>query len=245
MNICKFETILELSRWAADFICKSAEACIKEKGFFTIAFSGGSSPSKLYSLLATYEYASRMNWGKTYIFWSDERFVSREDDDSNYKLAYKQLLSTASIRESHIFPVPVNGTPSEVAKLYEEQIISFFKFKGRTFFTPNTTPVFDIVLLGMGGDGHTASLFPKSPALNEKQKLIVAVKAPSYAPVRDRISFTFKLINNAKDILMLIPGKEKQKLIKQLISGDGNIKIPAQMVRNTDNTYLLVDNDYS
>ena len=244
MKICKFETILELSQWAADFICKAAEVCIKEKGFFTIAFSGGSSPSKLYSLLSTYEYASRMKWGKTYIFWSDERFVDHEDDSSNYKLAYEQLLSKASIRESHIFPIPVSSTPAEAAELYEEQIRSFFKDKMPSY-SPNTTPVFDIVLLGMGGDGHTASLFPKAPALDEKHKLVVAVKAPTYAPTRDRISFTFKLINNAKDVLMLIPGKEKQKLIKQLASGGGNIKIPAQMVRNTDNTYLLIDNDYS
>lgn len=243
MKICKFETILELSRWAADFICKSAEVCIKEKGFFTIAFSGGSSPARLYSLLSTYEYASRMNWGKTYIFWSDERFVDHEDDDSNYKLVYEQLLSKASIRESHIFPIPVNGTPAEAAELYEEQIRSFFKKKMPC--STSTIPLFDVVLLGMGGDGHTASLFPKSLALDEKQKLVVAVKAPTYAPARDRISFTFKLINNAKDVLMLIPGKEKQKLVKQLVSGSGNIKIPAQMVRNTDNTYLLIDNDYS
>jgi 6-phosphogluconolactonase len=184
-----------------------------------------------------------MNWGKTYIFWSDERFVDHEDDNSNYKLAYEQFLSKASIRESHIFPIPVNGTPAEAAELYEEQIRSFFK--ERMLYSLNTTPMFDIVLLGMGGDGHTASLFPKSSALDEKQKLVVAVKAPTYAPSRDRISFTFNLINNAKDILMLIPGKEKQKLIKQLVSGGKNIKIPAQMVRNTDNTYLLVDNDYS
>ncbi len=243
MKICKFETVLELSQWTADFICKSAEVCIKEKGFFTIVFSGGSSPSKLYSLLSTYEYASRMNWGKTYIFWSDERFVEHEDDNSNYKLAYEQFLSKASIRESHVFPIPVSGTPAESAELYEEQIKKFFKKK--TLCSPDTTPVFDIVLLGMGGDGHIASLFPKSPALDEKQKLVVAVKAPLYAPSRDRISLTFKLINNAKDIIMLIPGKEKQKLIKQLASGVGNIKIPAQMVRNTDNTYLLIDNDYS
>ena len=244
MKICKFETVLELSKWAADFVCRSAEASIKEKGFFTIAFSGGSSPAKLYSLLSKYEYASRMNWGKTYIFWSDERFVDYEDDNSNYKLAYEQLLSRASIRESHIFPIPVNGTtPSEAAELYEDQIRGFFQEK--TGYSPNSTPVFDIVLLGMGGDGHTASLFPKSPALNENQKFVVSVKAPVYAPARDRISFTFKLINSAKDVLMLIPGKEKQKLIKQLASGDGEIKLPAQMVRNTDNTYLLIGNDYS
>ena len=130
IKVCKFETFDELSEWAADFVCSTAVKEIQAKGFFTIALSGGSSPAKLYSLLSSSKYSGKLNWGKTYIFWSDERFVDRYDDDSNYKMAYELLISKANIRMSQIFAVPVSGlTPTESALLYERQISNLFKEK--------------------------------------------------------------------------------------------------------------------
>ncbi len=246
MKVSKFETIKDLSHWAADYICKTADECISKKGFFTICLSGGSSPAMLYLLLAT-EYTSKMNWTKTYVFWSDERFVPHTDGNSNYHSAYDLLLSKCPIREANIFSVPVSGTPDEAAAKYEKQIKNFFWEKNHT--EHKTIPSFDIVLLGMGGDGHIASLFPGAPQLEEKKKLVVAVTAPFYAPSRDRITFTIPLINAAANVLLLVPGKEKLKLIKQLLvpndSKDRKIRLPAEMLKHADTTHLLIDNDYS
>lgn len=245
MKISKFNTISELSHSAADYICNTANDCIARKGFFTLCLSGGSSPAMLYLLLAT-EYSSRMNWTKTYIFWSDERFVPHTDGNSNYKSAYDLLLSKCPIREANIFSVPVTGTPDEAAGKYEKLIKTFFWEKSHT--DHNTIPSFDIILLGMGGDGHIASLFPGIPQLEENKRLVVAVTAPFYAPSRDRITFTIPLINAASHVLLLVPGKEKTKLIKQLVtpsSNDQRKKLPAEMIKHSETTHLLIDNDYS
>lgn len=245
MKVSKFETIKDLSHWAAEYICKTADDCISQKGFFTLCLSGGSSPAMLYLLLAT-EYTSRMNWTKTYVFWSDERFVPYTDGNSNYHSAYDLLLSKCPIREANIFPMPVTGTPDEAAAKYEKQIKNFFWEKAHTDY--KSIPVFDVTLLGMGGDGHIASLFPGIPQLEEKKKLVVAVTAPFYAPSRDRITFTIPLINASANVLLIVPGKEKLKLIKQLVSADSNDKkkkLPAEMIKQCETTHLLIDNDYS
>ncbi|HBM15837.1 MAG TPA: 6-phosphogluconolactonase [Lentisphaeria bacterium] len=245
MKVSKFETIKELSHWSANYICKTADECIAKKGFFTLCLSGGSSPAMLYLLLAT-EYVSRMNWTKTYIFWSDERFVPHTDGNSNFHMAYDLLLSKCPIREANIFPTPVTGSPEEAAEQYEKTIRNFFWEKNHTDY--KAIPSFDVILLGMGGDGHVASLFPGIPQLDEPRRLVLSVTAPFYAPSRDRITFTFPLINSAAHILLLVPGKEKSKLISQLINPDPNPnrkKLPAECLRHGDTTHLVIDSYYS
>lgn len=226
-----FDTKVEMSEAAADFILSTALKAVSVYGRFTIALSGGSTPKILYAMLATDEYASVMPWADTYIFWSDERNLPAGHEDYNGTLATKALLDHVQIPEKNIYPVPTHLSPAEAAAGYEQEILDFFEGE----------PVFDIILLGLGDDGHTASLFPGTDVLNEEERLVKETTVD--AKVSERITFTYPLINEADNVLFLVSGASKADILSDIINGTGD-KYPAQGVAPANGTlHWYLDKD--
>ncbi|MEO7046648.1 MAG: 6-phosphogluconolactonase, partial [Ferruginibacter sp.] len=178
-KISVFENSEALSKAAADFIVSLAAKQIAENGKFTIALSGGNTPSQLFELLATGAYNKAIDWKNTFVFWGDERCVPVDDERNNSHVAKELLLNNVKIPTENIFIVPVKMPPAKAAHHYEQTLKSFFK----TQF-----PAFDLILLGMGDNGHTASLFPKTPILQEKKALVKEVYVEELD--MNRVSFT-------------------------------------------------------
>lgn len=192
----------------------------------TVALSGGSTPKSLYSLLATKDLA----WDQTYFFFGDERHVSPTDPESNYKMANEALLSKVPIPQQNIFRVPAeNPDPDAAALAYEKAIRDFFKLK------PGEFPRFDLVLLGTGPDGHTASLFPGSKALEEKNHIFVANWVDKFKT--HRLTFTYPVLNNAANVIFMATGTEKAPVIKDILENPAST-LPAARVRPTDGRVL-------
>ena len=197
---------------AAQLILESAIKSVQERGRFAIALSGGSTPKKLLFLLAEDYYRSRIPWANTHVFWGDERCVPPDHADSNYKMAREALLSKVSLPPSHVHRIPSEmESPRDAAKAYEQELKLFFKFD-RPF------PKFDFMMLGVGEDGHTASLFPGTVALVEQEKWVVAnfvEKLSAY-----RITMTFPVINHSRRIVVLCEGESKAGIVKEIFRDD-------------------------
>lgn len=161
-----FETPELLSEAAGDYFIELSNAAIKERGRFIISLSGGHTPEKLFSLLATPVYRDKIQWSKTFVFWGDERCVGLDDKQNNAHLARVLLLNEIDIPPKNIFPIPVNLPPAEAALEYEQTLKSFFG---------TNPPSFDLILLGLGENGHTASLFPGTPVLHEQTRWVKEV----------------------------------------------------------------------
>ena len=158
----------QLARAAAELFVNTAADSIEARGRFWVALSGGSTPRRLYKLLATSAFSSRVDWGRTRIFWGDERYVPAGDPDSNYHMTSEALLQHVPIPFTHVYRVPTEiDPPRAAAAAYEHEIRHCF----RVF---DSVPQFDLIYLGLGANGHTASLFPRSPALQETSRLVVA-----------------------------------------------------------------------
>ena len=217
-----------LSTAAAQFFTVAYSRSIAAHDKFTVALSGGNTPKRLYELLATTEFSNNINWKKVFIFFSDERYVLHSDAESNFNMASKALLNHIPIPRKNIFAIPVSSTPAKDALSYEASVKKI---------TADTKYAFDLVLLGMGADGHTASLFPGNEILQEKKRLVkeVFVKEKNMY----RISFTFSLINRAKQILLMVNGEEKKPVLKR-ISSNRKIKnpLPVQLLKG-DITWLV------
>ena len=198
-----------LSQAAADFFLKLAEQSIKESGRFTVALSGGSTPQPLYQNLSSKRRQHKLDWGKTHLFWGDERCVPPDHPDSNYRMAREILLSQIEVPERNIHRVPTEMDPRMAAFSYEERLRAFFK---------DPLPQFDLVLLGMGDDGHTASLFPHSAGLNEEERWFIA----NFAPEREtwRLTLTKNAINAARNIAVLVAGSSKAGMLSKVLEGD-------------------------
>ncbi len=233
-GITIWKDVEALSIAAAHFFVSECHRCIAKKEKFVVALSGGNTPKRLYQLLASPDFNRNIPWENVFLFWSDERFVPHTDADSNYSMVKENLLDHISIPEKNIFPIPVNGTAKDCAKEYEVIIKQFFN---------NKKVVFDCLLLGLGNDGHTASLFPGTAVLKEKKKLIKEVWLEEKQTWR--ISFTFPLINNAALIIFLVAGKEKAAVVTDVI----NKKIikpafPSQLVKPLKgNIYWMLDEE--
>ncbi|HMJ47033.1 MAG TPA: 6-phosphogluconolactonase [Ferruginibacter sp.] len=210
-----------LSKAAAELIVDISKHAIRESGKFTIALSGGKTPSKLFSMLAEKPFNKEINWKQTYVFWGDERFVAANNSQNNSYVAKKILLDNIPVPAENIFPIPVNIPPAASANHYEQTLKAFFR---------SDNPSFDLILLGMGDDGHTASLFPGSTVLSEKAALVKEVYLEEQQVAR--ITFTVPLINNAKHILFLVTGKEKAGMLFKVLEGKARPgKYPAKMIR--------------
>lgn len=202
------EDIDQLCAAAAQFIIKTAAKSIKKNGRFTFALSGGSTPKALFALMALPHHATQIDWKKTFVFWSDERKVPLNDEDNNAKMAIGALLSKVSIPKKNIFRIASNLSAEKAAKKYEENIRNFFGA---------SKPSMDICLLGLGDDGHTASLFPATTILQEKKALVSNVHVPKLDT--ERISFTIPMILSSRNIVFFLSGKGKAKIFDIVITG--------------------------
>ncbi|HEX7259869.1 MAG TPA: 6-phosphogluconolactonase, partial [Candidatus Saccharimonadia bacterium] len=190
-----------LSEQAAKQIIALANQAVADHGSFYIALAGGSTPQRLYSILASVELRSQTDWSKWQFFWSDERLVPLDDEYSNFHLADSALLSKLDLGASQVHPVSIEGrTSEEIAATYEQEI------RGIVQTGADTVPRFDLILLGLGSDGHTASLFPGQPSLDKSQHLVVASPAGTLPPPVDRITFSLRTINAAHHVMILVSG---------------------------------------
>jgi 6-phosphogluconolactonase len=195
-----------MSREAAALVGDAAARAVSERGRFTLALSGGTAPRRLYELLAM----SALPWDKTHLFWGDERFVPKTDARSNFRLVKETLLSKAAVPAANVHPVPVElGTPAAAADAYERELRAFFRGDG----------TFDLNLLGMGPDGHTASLFPGEPSLGEVRRWAIAVDGKKGDPPVPRVTLTFPAINASRAALFLVASKEKLPLVEEIMKG--------------------------
>ena len=220
---------IQLAHAAANLIVVESNKAVQQKGIFTLALSGGSTPKILFHLLAQAPYKNNIPWKHVVVAFGDERFVAPTHEDSNYKMAMDSLLSHVPIPQKNILAVPIlKLTPLESAKKYEAQVRKYVTAKNP----------FDLVLLGMGEDGHTASIFPKSELLTEKKRWIKEV----WVAEKDmyRISFTFPLINRAKNIALLVTGAAKVPIVKKILSGRGDA-FPAAKITAVENLYWFLD----
>ena len=224
MALKKFDSKDMLAKAAADYIVELAAESIKTHGQFTIALSGGTTPAVLFALLAKDPYVNQINWKKTFVFWGDERAVPLDSPQNNAHNAKEDLLNDIDIPAENIFPVPTNLPPAEAAIRYENILKQFFK---------SDLPKFDLILLGMGDNGHTASLFPHTTILHEQHAIVKEVWVEEVN--MDRISFTAPLINNARHILFLIAGKDKADMLHKVLEGEYRPEdYPAQLIKGAE-----------
>jgi 6-phosphogluconolactonase len=222
-------TAADLFHAAAEEFSRVGRQAIGAQGRFAVALSGGSTPKSLYSLLAS-RYAD-FPWARTYFFFGDERHVPPTDPESNYRMVNESLLSKVAIPAQNVFRVKAeNPDAAAAAADYEAQLRKFFELK------PNQFPRFDLIFLGLGPDGHTASLFPDSEGLKETTKFVIANRVEKFKTYR--ISFTFPVLNNAGEVIFLASGSDKAEMVREVLEGKPTPTLPAQQVQPTNGRLL-------
>lgn len=222
-----YSDAISLAANTANKIVNNAVQAIKNKGVFSIALAGGSTPRGVYRLLASEQYEDQIDWDRVHVFWGDERSVPPEDADSNHLLARQTLLDHILIPSENIHRIKAELPPENAAADYERDLINFFKLSG------GGTPRFDLVLLGLGEDGHTASLFPNTAALTIDQQLVVANKVDKLDSWR--ITFTPRLINSAAKVFFLVSGEIKSEILQLVLEGEFQPNLyPAQLIKPTN-----------
>jgi 6-phosphogluconolactonase len=227
----------ELSRYAAElFVTLAQRAGDVEGRRFTVALAGGETPGYLYALLASSQYAPQVPWERVHVFWGDERHVPPDDPASNYRMAYDALLSRVPIPPENVHRMRAElPAAHEAARTYEDDLRGFFGLQ------PSALPRFDLVLLGMGADGHTASLFPRTDILHDREHLVAAPWVDTLQAYR--LTLTPRVLNNAAVVVFLVSGERKAATLHAVLEGplDPDL-LPAQIIAPTNGTLLwLVD----
>lgn len=226
----------ELALAAAGLFRQFALESVERSGFFSAALSGGSTPKRMYQILSESPFKESTPWSRMHLFWSDERYVPLNDQRSNAGMAFKNLLDNVPVPKENIHPVPYLSSVEESAVSYEITLRDFFSVHFK-----NASPSFHLVMLGMGRDGHTASLFPHNPVLNEKERWVKEV----YLQDSRRITITYPLINLAQNIVFLVQGKEKAPALSKVLKGQSGFEeFPAEGVRPAKGElYWLIDRE--
>jgi 6-phosphogluconolactonase len=214
----------------ADFLLEAARA---KEGRFAVALSGGSTPRRLYERLAKPPYLEAFPWSRVHWFWGDERFVPHDDAASTYRMVHEAMLAHAPAPAENIHPVPTEGMDARSAALAYAQELQ--KFYGASRLD-SARPLFDVNLLGLGGDGHTASLFPGTAALDERELWVMAV---SGAQPQTRITLTYPVLESSRDAIFMVTGAEKHEMLVRLRRGD--TQIPAGRVQPIGTLWLFTD----
>ena len=226
MRIYIYKTVDEVIEGLANYFVQTVNTAIKEKNECTVVLSGGNSPKKLYERLATWNYSKQIDWDKIYFFFGDERYVPFTNPDSNGNMVKKILFDPLKIADANIFYINTVVPPDEAAKKYSKRILSYFKDKPLRF---------DLILLGLGDNGHTASLFPHTDVLKEKSALVKSVfleETSSY-----RITMTAPLINEAHAVAFLVYGETKAHAVHEVIEGKRDSETyPAQLIVSEEGT---------
>ena len=227
----------ELSQAMAEYILESVEVSVAARGVARIAISGGNTPKQTFDVLAdpAQPYLKHMPWEKVELFWVDERCVPPDNKDSNYRMTREALLDKVPLPAGKVFRIEGELDPEEAAARYESAIRSKFRLEGAEL------PTFDMVALGMGDDGHTASLFPHTEALHELGRIAVANHVPQMNTWR--ITLTWPVINQARDVVFLIQGGDKAEVLKEVLYGTYDPETrPSQLIRpKSGNLLFLLD----
>lgn len=225
-----FDNTQQLTEAAATLFIATAKQAIAENGKFTVALTGGSSPIALHKILASAEYQTMIDWEKFFVFWGDERWVPFDDERSNTKMAFETLLNHVPIPKDHIYKMYSETlSPEEHAVQYEAEIKAVLGENG----------AFDLILLGMGDDGHTASLFPHTAVLAEDKKWVDAYYLEPQSMYR--ITLTAPLINRAKNIVVITFGEKKTDALYEVLEGERNPQeYPSQLLAPTNGKLLFL-----
>jgi 6-phosphogluconolactonase len=225
-----FESAEALARDVAEWLCGLAQASDR---VFAVCLSGGSTPRRLYECLAAPHIASRFPWSRSHWFWGDERFVPHAHPDSNYRMARETLLSRVPVPDENIHAVPTEGmSPDQAAIAYETMLKRFYAADALAA----DRPLFDVTLLGIGEDGHTASLFPDQPTLRETRRWAVAVVG---AKAETRITLTYPVLDSSREVAFLVTGKEKRGVVSRAQAGDQ--MLPAAAVHPIGRLHWFMD----
>lgn len=220
-----------LNEAAVHEFVNSAQQAIDSRGQFAVALSGGNTPRNVFSILAA-KYKDALPWSKTHVFFGDERHVPPDDPESNYRMARESLLEKVPLPESNVHRIRAELPAQQAASLYADELRAFFKLG------PNEWPRLDLIMLGLGDEGHTASLFPDSTALAENRQLVVANWVEKFHTWR--ITFTFPVINQARQVLFLVSGAGKAEIIRNIFDSSPKDLYPAQRVRPMEGKLLWI-----
>jgi 6-phosphogluconolactonase len=232
--IGRFETLPDpraLARHVAKWMIAAASAA---KAPFRVSLSGGSTPKALYELLASDGFRERFPWQRVSWYWGDERFVPHDDPDSNYRMAREAMLDKVPVPPENVHPVPTDGDPAEAAQRYERTLQEAY---GAATFDP-ARPLFDITLLGLGPDGHTASLLPGEPVLEERKRWVAEV---AHGRPEIRITMTYPAIESSRQVAFLVAGAEKAPILRAIRAGGS--RVPAARVRPHGELIWFADKD--
>jgi 6-phosphogluconolactonase len=208
------------------------QAALAAPGPFRVSLSGGSTPKTLYGLLASDEFRRRFPWPRVFWYWGDARFVPHDSPDSIYRMTREAMLSKADVPPENIYPIPTDGTPEDAARRYERTLQEAY---GAATLDPQR-PLFDVTLLGLGPDGHTASLLPGETVLNERKRWVVAV---SHGRPEIRITMTYPVIDSSRRVAFLVAGQEKAPIFDAIRTG--NSQLPAARVQPVGELLWFVD----
>jgi 6-phosphogluconolactonase len=225
----------QMAKKGAEIFFQAVKKSVETRGRFVVAISGGSTPRDMHRMLGEEPFRSNISWDKIEIFWVDERCVPENDPASNYGTAKKDFLDRVSIPEAQVHPMPGEGSPEKGAFSYQQELLKFVK-NGE-----GELPAFDLIFLGLGTDGHTASLFPGQRSLNERKRLVVPVKGGN--PKVSRLTMTYPVINSGRQIVLMVFGKEKAGVVKTVIEGKQS-RFPAQGIEPMNGKLIfLIDRE--
>ncbi len=250
-EIRRFPDLKELGRAAAAFIINRSEECVRERGVFTLVLSGGKTPRTLYEHMARPPVSAMMPWAHTHLFWGDERCVLPDHSDSNFATAFQAMISRVPVSTQNIHRIPAEARPPEdAAEAYEKILRGFFKTHFNsdshlpTSAEGNPFPSFDLILLGVGEDGHTASLFPGDDVMEERKHWVAAVRPRNVSPPIPRITLTLPVINMAGCVMFMVSGAGKRKVVRSILEDPdkaGRV-YPAARVRPRHQLLWFLDN---
>jgi 6-phosphogluconolactonase len=227
VELRRLTTPQDLFQAAAEEVLRAATHAVAERGRFTIALSGGSTPRNMYTLIAA-NAATTLPWDRMFFFFGDERHVPPDDPDSNYRMANESLLAKVPVPPANVFRIPAENPDADAAaEIYEQTLRKFFGL------APGEFPRFDLILLGIGPDGHTASLFPETAALQEKTRLVVANWVEKLGT--SRITLTLPVLNHARCVAFLVSGIDKAAALHEILEGKAPAeKYPSKLVQPSE-----------
>lgn len=232
-----FPNLPQLSRAAAERVVQLAQRSVQARGRFSIALAGGTTPRPLYTLLAGQPYREQVPWPSVHCWWTDERCVSPDHPASNFRMAEEALLSHVPVPPANLHRIPVDqGTPAQTAAQYEQTLRASFQL------AEGGWPAFDLIILGLGEDGHMASLFPHAPALQETRHLVTTTSGGQ--PPLPRITLTLPVLQHARQLLWLVAGRPKASVVRAVLEGgDGPpAALPARLAQpGTGEALWLLD----
>lgn len=233
LEICRFDALAECHEAIGHFLQNFIKVTIDRQGYFTLALPGGQTPAALFQALCRPPFLSSICWSKIFFFWGDERFLPLDHPNCNFSMAQRNLLANLPIASDHLFRMPTSILPyASAARQYQQTMAQVFGTltSRKEPYAEGEYPSFDLILLGMGHDGHTASLFPGHPALTSTD-WVAAVETDHASPPVPRLTLTLPIINNADTTLFLLTGAPKIKLAESFLACPPQAHLPASLVR--------------